>query len=218
MRDARWRGLVLTIAALAVASTFPGLNHGPARIHTWSRIDASIPLIPMFVLPYLSLFVFVAASAGFLFVRHPRTFATAAGAALLTLVASGAIYAVAQSYIAPPHFVHHGVAGSVLRLVYAADGRYNAFPSLHVGLSTVLAIHWWRSRDRLRWPMVAWAGFIVVSTVLIKQHFVADVVAGLVVAVAASAISARLSGDHGAGDPGTVGFRRRQAVAATVSP
>ena len=49
-------------------------------------------------------------------------------------------------------------------------------------MSTIIAIHWWRLDRRIGIPAAIWTALIVVSTVLIKQHYLADVAGGLVLA------------------------------------
>ncbi len=79
-----------------------------------------------------------------------------------------------------------------MRLVYASDQPYNDFPSLHTSLSTIVAIHWWRIDRRAGWGAAAWSVLIIASTLLIHQHYLADVGGGLALGIAASALSLRM--------------------------
>ena len=80
----------------------------------------------------------------------------------------------------------------MIRDVYAGDNPYNDFPSLHTSLSTIIAIAWWRTDRRLGIVAGAWTALIVASTVFVKQHYVADVAAGLLLAWGASWLSKRV--------------------------
>jgi membrane-associated phospholipid phosphatase len=67
----------------------------------------------------------------------------------------------------------------VLAIVYGADKPWNCFPSLHVAMSllaalTILEVH--RVRGMLILLLTLWISF---STVLIKQHYVLDVLAAM---------------------------------------
>jgi membrane-associated phospholipid phosphatase len=73
----------------------------------------------------------------------------------------------------------------MIRDVYAGDNPYNCFPSLHTSISTILAVYWLRVNRRLGILVAVWVALIVASTVLIKQHYLADLVAGLALAFAA---------------------------------
>jgi membrane-associated phospholipid phosphatase len=80
----------------------------------------------------------------------------------------------------------------MIRDVYAGDNPYNDFPSLHTSLSTLVAFHWFRVDRRLGIAVAIWTALIVASTVLIKQHNVADVAGGLLLAYGAYWLSSRL--------------------------
>jgi len=64
----------------------------------------------------------------------------------------------------------------------AADTTKNAFPSMHVGLAVLLALIGWRRSRAWGLGLGACAAVIAVSTLLVKQHFLADIPAGVVVA------------------------------------
>jgi membrane-associated phospholipid phosphatase len=61
---------------------------------------------------------------------------------------------------------------------------------------TILAIHWWRVDRRVGLPMAIWVTLIVMSTVLVKQHHVLDIVGGLILAFSTSLFFLRRVGDH----------------------
>jgi membrane-associated phospholipid phosphatase len=67
----------------------------------------------------------------------------------------------------------------------AADTTKNAFPSMHVGLAVLLALIGWRRSRAWGTALGACAAVIAVSTLLVKQHFLADIPAGALVAVIA---------------------------------
>lgn len=72
-----------------------------------------------------------------------------------------------------------------LRGIYAADPPRNCFPSLHVATVFVAALSCWRVHRGVGLAAGLWAALIAASTVFTKQHYVADVVAGIVLAGAA---------------------------------
>jgi membrane-associated phospholipid phosphatase len=84
----------------------------------------------------------------------------------------------------------------MIRSIYAADQPYNDFPSLHTSLSTIIAIHWWRFDRRIGVAAAVWTALIVASTVLVKQHYLADVGGGLVLAGVTSFLVMRATRAH----------------------
>ncbi len=60
------------------------------------------------------------------------------------------------------------------------DAGNNCFPSLHTAIC-MLAIYYSRNFSfRVRWIIIPWAALVILSTVTCKQHYVVDVVAGMI--------------------------------------
>ncbi len=87
--------------------------------------------------------------------------------------------------------------------LYSFNDINNCFPSLHTGISAVLALLVWRSDmpRRFRVMAVTLASGIVLSTMYLGIHWVVDVVAGLVLAVGIAALVARIWPDPPAAAP-----------------
>jgi membrane-associated phospholipid phosphatase len=92
---------------------------------------------------------------------------------------SYACYFFLQSYVARPNISGSDPFSALIRSIYASDQPYNDFPSLHTSLSTIIAVHWWRFDRRIGVVAAIWTALIVVSTVLVKQHYLADLAGGL---------------------------------------
>jgi hypothetical protein len=76
----------------------------------------------------------------------------------------------------------------LIGLVYAVDPPYNCFPSLHVAL-TVLAAHAaWKANRPFGAATLVTAGLVGVSVCKVKQHFLADALGGLALALIAGAL------------------------------
>lgn len=78
-----------------------------------------------------------------------------------------------------------------LRFLYNADPPYNCFPSLHVAHSFVSALACWRVHRTLGLIAVSCATLVAISTLFTKQHYVADLLAGILLAFAAYAVLLR---------------------------
>lgn len=196
----RQRGAAVTIGlgvvAIVTSLFYDALNHGPYHLFLRTPIDDLIPVIGPFVVPYVSLRPFIYLSALLVLLFRARIYRSAALSMTVTLLISYGFYAVLQSYIERPVLTGDDLFSGMIRDVYAGDQPYNDFPSLHASLSTIFAIHWWRVDRRIGIPVAIWAGLIVVSTVFVKQHYVADMVAGVLVAFAASRVSLRVVGER----------------------
>jgi membrane-associated phospholipid phosphatase len=180
-----WRLIVSLLLIPAILGTnliYDWLNHGPNRIFLESPLDRALPIVPIFAIPYVSLIPYIAVSlVAFLFFRI-RVYRSAAITMIIVWFISYGCYFFLQSYIARPVITGTDAFSGMIRSIYASDQPYNDFPSLHTSLSTLIAIHWWRVDRRIGIPAAIWTTLIVMSTVLIKQHYIADVAGGLVLA------------------------------------
>jgi membrane-associated phospholipid phosphatase len=178
--------LLLIPAVLGTNLIYESLNHGPNRIFLETPVDRALPVVPVFAIPYVSLIPYIGVSLiVFLFFRV-RVYRSAAITMIIVWFISYAFYFFLQSYIARPQITGTDPFSGMIRSIYASDRPYNDFPSLHTSLSTIIAIHWWRLDRRVGVPAAIWTALIVASTVLVKQHYLADVAGGLVLAAVTS--------------------------------
>jgi membrane-associated phospholipid phosphatase len=182
-------GLVLVLAVLF--SFYGALNHGPADWIPRTPLDERIPLVPAFAVPYLSAFALGPLTAIAFARRSADLVLSALLAGIVLLAVAYAVYMTAQTYVARPEDVGTGFFADLLRFVYGNDEPYNAFPSLHTGFATVFAIHWLRYGG---WPGIActaWCGLIVLSTLFVHQHYLADLAGGMAAGTLASLVAWR---------------------------
>jgi membrane-associated phospholipid phosphatase len=178
------------LAAIFVGGYYAiGLSQDPEKAHTLlTRFDAALPFAPAWMFAYGG--VYTALLLPIFIVKDARLFRRVALAYFFVLVVSFTCflaYPVTTRGFRPDIatldtrvFWEWGAA-----LNYTLDPPMNSFPSLHVGtmtLATLVAL----KVDRM---VGAFASVIAVvialSTMLVKQHYVADVVAGAAVALAA---------------------------------
>jgi membrane-associated phospholipid phosphatase len=73
-------------------------------------------------------------------------------------------------------------ATELLRYVYSNDDVYNAFPSGHVYLTTVISLFWMEWYPRYRWLWIAIVVSVLLSTLFTHQHYLPDLGGGLILA------------------------------------
>ncbi|HTX73692.1 MAG TPA: phosphatase PAP2 family protein [Rectinemataceae bacterium] len=191
-----WRRALVSLA-MAVAVYFMNqvydlLNHGPAIMHLQTAFDRALPLAPIFIIPYDSLNLYVYVSLVAFLVFRTKVFQSAAASMLLAWLVSYFFYYFFQTEVSRPVITAPGALNDMIRTVYATDNPFNDFPSLHTSISTILAIHWFRVDRRIGWPVAIWTALIVASTLLVKQHYVADLLSGLVLAASVSVLWGRV--------------------------
>ena len=113
--------------------------------------------------------------------RRDELFEEIVAAVILAYVIAFATYSL--FVVKPPHEVLHenplGVQVSTL-----GNPRF-VFPSLHIGIATILAAIFWKKKDRLRWYFTVLATLMPFAVVLLLQHWVWDVLGGWLLAWAA---------------------------------
>ena len=95
------------------------------------------------------------------------------------------------------------VARALCRLIYANDAPVNVFPSLHCYEALVMHLATFRmpplrARKRLRLASAVLVILICLSTLLVKQHSVADLIAGCTLAVVMYLLTACIFDKRGA--------------------
>ena len=81
-------------------------------------------------------------------------------------------------------WLHINHAGNLLQEGQAASNPVAAMPSLHTGYATIIALFVLSTvSSRLAWLMLLYPAAMAVSLVYLGEHYVIDVVAGIVYAV-----------------------------------
>ena len=141
-----------------------------------------LPVVPAFVAVYLSAYLMP------FFVLW--TLRDVARFRRLMAVTIGVIAFCAACFVIWPATILRSDPGGgfwagILAWLYRADQPTDLFPSLHVALAFLMAKAVGRERPAWHPAMLAWATLIALSTLLIRQHYLVDVIAGVVVAYAA---------------------------------
>ena len=184
------RGLLLAVVTGLYLLYIP-INRYATQLHAFhpeTFIDRAIPSTPGWMYVYAAVFI-----TGFMpvLVIRPRT--------LFRRVAWA--YAMVQSIafafflLVPVHMEHRPLEMAVVdfpswgqRLAYYLDTQAACLPSIHVTLGVLAALCTWKA-DRLMGVVgMVIAVLVATSTLMVKQHYFADVVVAAVLAAAAWAV------------------------------
>lgn len=177
----------LLVIALFGISLWGPLNRRHARHYWKTALDRRVPFLPIFVVPYVSLFPFVIFAFVILFFTP---LAEAFYGSMIAASFSAALF----WYFFPTGFRHpqhigQGRLRRVLKEIYRHEGSANAFPSSHVYLSVVSG--YYLAAAFPVFGVLAWAVAlcIAVSTVFVRQHELVDILGGAFWAAASIALA-----------------------------
>jgi membrane-associated phospholipid phosphatase len=191
MTPRREKVVTALVAQTAIAGAFAVAQRvtGDVRVAPprWlvSPLDGHVALIPAAAWLYVSWYL----APGLILPTELAYFRR------VTLAAVLAFFGCAVGWVAVPGAMPRpalacdaGYALAALCAVYRIDPPTNLFPSFHAALAAIVACTPLRSRAA-RFGLRAWMAGICVSCVLTKQHYVADVVAGMAVGFGAMAVA-----------------------------
>jgi membrane-associated phospholipid phosphatase len=182
-----WRTLVAsTFVSLApLYFVIALLTRGRPTYAPEIALDRVFSLQPAWMIVYSSLYVFIILLP-VLVVREPALFRRGLQGYLMVMLVAYAVFLLYPTAAPrPAEVVRDGFAAWSLRLVYSIDPPYNCFPSLHVAYAYVSALTCYRVHRGVGVVAGFWAALIGVSTLYTKQHYVADVVVGVLAAYVA---------------------------------
>jgi len=144
-------------------------------------LDALIPISPIWVVPYMlchplwfTAFFYAA------WKMEEKLYRGFLAACYLTFSVGMLIYVSFPTFVEPQILPGKDSFSTLLRMVQFADGDYDALPSGHIYITTLLALFFSKWHSRLR---VLWFSLLIVislSTLFTGQHYLLDVVTGLI--------------------------------------
>jgi membrane-associated phospholipid phosphatase len=154
-------------------------------------LDRAVPLQPAWALVYGSLYAFLILLPVFV-IRQPEQIRRTVRAYLMVWITAYICFFVYPTLAPrPAQVLGQGFIAWSLRFLYSADPPYNCFPSLHVAHSFVSALACGRVHRGVGIGGVVCALLVGLSTLFTKQHYVLDVVAGILLACVAYAVFLR---------------------------
>jgi membrane-associated phospholipid phosphatase len=183
--------MVALMALVPLYVFIPGILPGRRQFTPELPLDRRLPLLPAWAIVYGAAYLFLIVLP-VLVVRereHVRRMY------LAYLVAWAVAYVcfllLPTPAPRPAEVVGQGFAVWGLRFLYSADPPWNCFPSLHVAHSVVSALSCYRVHRTLGSAALLCALLVAVSVLLSKQHYVLDVIAGMLLALLACVVFLR---------------------------
>ena len=184
-RDVIRRGL-LGLSIPLVSLTYPLLNQYRGETNSvYTFMDKIIPFNKIFILPYVSWYVFIAIFTAILCIVDKERYLKLLITLNIGMITCYMIYYFYPTYVPRPMVTGTDFLSNLVLNLYEADNPYNCFPSIHVLNSVLIGIYICSSEKISKWikiVCVIMSGSIILSTMFIKQHYFADVLAGIIFA------------------------------------
>lgn len=161
----------------------------PTSNRTFGGIEPKLPIdiFPVWaiwVVPYvLCYLVWISMTLWAIFKMEDRLFRSLIAAGLITCTIAVSTFIFFPTYVRAEHIYGTDLASRLLNFIHQNSGRYNAFPSGHVYITVLLALFYnlWYPRHKFYWILIP--AMISFSTLFTHQHYIADIVGGVVVAL-----------------------------------
>ncbi len=144
-----------------------------------TRLDQIFPLVPAFIIVYLS--GYIQAMMPYFVLKDIRTVRKGAIVYLVAITVAYIVFLLLPVKIDRPLLLGTDIFTIILAKAYMIDKPYNLFPSLHVVLSFIPAFLCFRENRKYGF-MFVWSAIIALSTLFVKQHFIVDVLSGFTLA------------------------------------
>lgn len=145
-----------------------------------TALDESIPFVPIFVVPYLSFLLFIPTLTLLFFFKAPeKLFLSLTLSGITATLISYLIFSAFPTSGIKPEVANSDLFSQLVKLIYAHDLPHNLFPSGHTFNTVLFFLHFSKWKPRYTVISAITSGLIIASTVLIKQHYLPDVIGGL---------------------------------------
>ncbi len=149
------------------------------RLDLGTKLDRKIPFLPQFAPVYFSTYFFVV-QPFFILSKAPQFYWMLISFASISVIASLFHAAVPSKIERKENLAVDNLSGWMLDRFQKTCKPYGNFPSMHVGLSVpVVAANYMVGGVVVGSISLVWAILIALSTLFTKQHYIWDVLAGV---------------------------------------
>jgi len=151
-----------------------------------TEIDQAIPFMPEHIWIYHTLLPAIVATMTLL-VKRERVFFNVLWASLFSVFVLNAFYVLFPVFYPRPEVLPSTLSEIVLAFTHEIDAPNNTFPSGHVTFAWILFLGVFNTKEiigpsGIKLLYFLWAIGVTLSTLTLKQHYVADIISGVVLA------------------------------------
>lgn len=169
---------LLLIIFLLVKSIYLPLNKRRSKYYWKIKFDDSIPFIPIFIIPYIGYFFFIITTIVLLWdTEHINNFFIIY---IISYILAGLFWYLVPNGVKRPVINKKDIFSRLTAFIYKYDDDTNGFPSAHVLASLICS--YFLSLAFPEYLILIWLinFFICISTVFVKQHYILDILGGII--------------------------------------
>jgi hypothetical protein len=170
---------LLLIGSVPLSNLFYwALNNTQRGIYDLTTdLDRALPLIKIFIIPYMTLWFYLAFCYVYLCFKNRKVYYKIMLTLVLCYVVAFITYYFFQTTVARPVVTGNDLFSKMIIFTYNSDEPFNCFPSIHV-ITAYLAIKGINATNtikRIKIPVTILGFLIIISTEFVKQHVIMDI-------------------------------------------
>ncbi|WP_392485990.1 phosphatase PAP2 family protein [Haloimpatiens sp. FM7315] len=185
-----WKNIIIrgtfSLTIPLISLIYTKLNHcrGIEKI-LCTFIDEAIPFCKFFSVPYMLWYAYVGIFLGLLCIMDKKNYIRLLIGLNVGMLLCYLIYYLFPTFVPRPSVIGSDIFSNMVRFIYEADNPYNCFPSIHVLNSLLVALYVNRSiklNNTIKLISSICSLTIILSTMVLKQHYILDVMASTTLA------------------------------------
>lgn len=144
-------------------------------------LDKAIPFKSIFIIPYIYWYIFIFVGLIYILYKSRVEYSRIFISIVIGMCCCYTIYYIFPTQINRPLIDNSTILNKLVNFIYNQDKPFNCFPSIHV-LNTYFIMRYTKkiySKKFFYYTQIAGL-LIILSTVFIKQHFVLDIIASII--------------------------------------
>jgi membrane-associated phospholipid phosphatase len=161
-----------------VKSIYLPLNKRKSKYYWKIKFDDSIPFIPVFIIPYIGYFFYVITTIIYLWnTKYINNFFITY---IISYILAGLFWYFIPNGVKRPKVVGKDIFSRFTASIYKYDDDTNGFPSAHIFATLTCSYFLFLAFPENLILILSITFLISISTIFVKQHYVLDILGGIV--------------------------------------
>lgn len=144
-------------------------------------VDKIIPFKPIFIFPYMYWYLYIVIGLVLILLKSRTDYIRAFLSIFIGMCICYLVYYIFPTEINRPMINDTNLVYKLINFIYNIDRPLNCFPSLHVLITYFIMRYTKREKFGGEFYYTQLVGILIIlSTVFIKQHFIVDIIASLI--------------------------------------